>query len=136
MKYNGIELVPIAKVQAFEEPREMLVWNNRSSSTTTIEVVAIIKNSRTTTCIDVNLTAWDNCAEIPKQKTRKRNKDEIEFYLWERNKTECVQFSFAGRAWVFDYGYGFENLDRYKFRTIDKNGKVTEFKIPEIEVTE
>ncbi len=138
MKYKGIELKPINKVQAFEEPREMVVWQHSKDkiSDNTGLIVAIINLNGVVRALVNDGTYWNYCAEIPKPKTRRMNKDEIEFYLWKKNKTEFVQISFGNGAFRSGgFGnFGYDDLSYYRFRTIDENGKVTEFELPEIEV--
>ncbi len=82
------------------------------------------------------ITLITSKTETPKTKTRKMTKDEIEFYLWKKNKTEFVQISFGNGAFRSGgFGnFGYDDLSYYRFRTIDENGKVTEFELPEIEV--
>ncbi len=136
MKYNGIELKPITKVQAFEEPRELAVWGNLNNPRTQLIIAIVNFGNGKLYAIDIDGHNWEGFAEIPKPKTRRMNKDEIEFYLWKKNKTEFVQVSYdngAFRSGGFG-NFGYDDLSYYRFRTIDENGKVTEFELPEIEV--
>lgn len=159
MKYNGIELEPITKVQAFEEPKEMLVWN-KSYERPLLKKVYAITNLEIESII-CNSNDYDYCAEIPKRQTTEMNSLKVMEYLhklqlWINNKDqnfefyipqEIIYFYADGGVVVYNVGsnnnfgewanyssfWGFIDNMSYKFGIL-KNGKVTEFKLPQIEV--
>ncbi|MCP4988661.1 MAG: hypothetical protein GY928_22210 [Colwellia sp.] len=180
MKYNGMELKPIEKVQAFEKPRDMLCWNYEMNGgiatydNNVFSICAIVNDGENFRAITKGLGHYKFCAEIPKPKTRKMNSLEVMEYLhtfqnWlNGNKKELLQPLFGNRD--LNYGIDFNNnlsdgnfdgglvvklntmcesvgWQNYSlFSKIDsikttkfgilKNGKVTEFELPEIEVND
>ena len=140
MKYKGVELKPITEVQAFSEPREMLVWDNKRANPKLRMVYAIVGSG---IAISNDGCFWLYCAEIPEKKKRERTALEVMEYLHEKQV-------------LLDKGNGGVVVARYKpekkeanyfyygnltltavngkvFYGILKNGKVTEFELPEIE---
>lgn len=81
MNYKGIELQSINECKVFEEPQEMLVWNE--SYTRPIEklVCAIIPYRREGRVI-ARGGAFEYCAEIPEEpKPRRANWKELAYWL-------------------------------------------------------
>jgi hypothetical protein len=138
-RMNIKDLTPITKVQAFEEPKEMYVWNNCHKEVFMHKVYGIFNISQALIGALVNIngtfTYFENCAEIPKPKTRERTANKIKGYLHELSKDayiECVNHE-VSRTWEYYVLCDFVHSS-CRFRKIDKNGKVTEFKLPDIEV--
>ena len=156
MKYNGVELVPITKIQAFEEPRDMLVWDEE----TDIPEIKIVLAIMTKAIGDYNVyNAFKNykyCAEIPKTQKRDMNSLEVMEYLHKYQ----LSLNFGGKTLQYPLcisefnrglvvilntmseSVGWMNYTLFnkangtkttKFGIL-KNGKVTEFKLPQIEV--
>ena len=67
MKYEGYELVEVTKLQIFDPPKEMLLWDNKSTSPKRDEVLAIVNGERESRVI-TRTSSWQHCAEIPKPK--------------------------------------------------------------------
>jgi hypothetical protein len=158
MKYKNTELVPITKVQAFEEPREMLVWNNPGgASLQEREVIGIlIDNSKIRVAVIAigGIVYFDYCAEIPQPTTRKMNALEVMEYLHRlqmviNKQNGCLreipsviygdEFDFGlvvcktGGEWFhFAQFREVHNPGGFKFGIL-KNGKVTEFELPKVE---
>ncbi len=135
MKYKGMELKPIEKVQVFEEGKVMLVWLKTWKEPLEKVVYGIVKrpNLKNVICCPVE---YDFCAEIPKPKTRRMNSLEVMEYLWERNKTDCVTIKDGDSALWSPLGFYIISYPKdYKFGIL-KNGKITEFEIPEVEVND
>lgn len=81
MNYKGVELQPINECKVFEEPREMLVWNE--SYTRPIEklVCAVIPYRREGSVITRG-GAFEYCAEIPEEpKPRRATWKELAYWL-------------------------------------------------------
>ena len=83
MKYNGIELTPITEVQAFEEPREMLVWQHSKDKLPSKKeyISAIVNVDSGIKALCINHTWWNYCAEIPQPKQREMTALEVMEYL-------------------------------------------------------
>lgn len=167
MKYNGIELKPITEVQAFDEPREMLVWNDDTKPTILSVLAFCVWGETVRPLIDSGSTQpimWGYAAEIPKPKTRKMTSLEVMEYLnklqlwcntsekedyFLKNKIELPVFEDGLHnkklgVVVLNMGdkYGWEKptgeflIKKYPKFGILKNGKVTEFELPEVEEKE
>ena len=164
MKYKGIELEPITKVQAFEDGKSMLVWNNNDDDAIMKLVYAITNMTLDPIICEEN--DYDYCAEIPKPQKREMNSLEVMEYLhllqlWLDGSItkELATKHFKGFEFPeFEKGLvefrqcpiilkdneekgwcdkailmEFDDVNTFKFGIL-KNGEVTEFEIPEIEI--
>ncbi len=140
MKYNGIELKPIEKVQVFEEGRAMLVWLKTWKEPLEKVVYGIVKrpNLKNVICCPVE---YDFCAEIPKPKTRKRTASEKLTYLYKMMNDLCKDEHIISRSksenrWLEGQAFVIDYLqeDEYKFAILHIDDSMTHFEIPEIEV--
>lgn len=71
IKYNGVEIQSITECKAFEEPREMLVWNKNFPCPIERMVCAIIPYRHAGSVITTS-GAYEYCAEIPKKPEPRR----------------------------------------------------------------
>lgn len=114
MKYKGIELQSITECKVFEEPREMLVWNE--SYTRPIEklVCAIIPYRREGSVITRG-GAFEYCAEIPEEpKPRMATNRELAKWLAQGNGEWCNCIGDSSRAaieWWYDQGHSETKAD-------------------------
>lgn len=158
MKYNGIELVPIKDSQIFNPPREMLCWNDVSEKWWTQKVLAIITSEDFPVLYmdeDGEYDGYKYCAEIPKPQKREMNSLEVMEYLHllqlalnncEKTFTFSVEIDkmFGGvvlysneaekHSVKINYSILESGNDLKNKYYILKNGKVTEFELPEIEI--
>lgn len=165
MEYKGIELEPITKVQAFEEPKEMLVWNTASKDPYVRMISAITKvkygaRERIWAITYISREMFDYVAEIPTPQKREMNSLEVMEYLHllqmnlstgiirVDNHPKGIVYSTHGHGLIVydpdvessDKKYSsysefneYDKLKDCKFGIL-KNGEVTEFELPEIEV--
>lgn len=107
MKYKGIEIQPINECKVFEEPREMLVWNENDTRPIEKLVCAIIPYRREGSVITRG-GAFEYCAEIPEE-PKPRRATNIELMKWLAKGNGMVKSKneiFAGMG-----GYNIERLN-------------------------
>lgn len=161
MKYNGVELEPITEIQAFEEPREMLVWDEEADVPEIKTVLAIMTKSRGDYNVFNPFKNYKYCAEIPQPTKRDMNNLEVMEYLhclqlylnenssvilasqFDEDIKEFKQLKFGLIVVVSKdqesgkieyYHHSNQSLVVSNKFGILKNGKVTEFKLPQVEV--
>jgi len=143
MKYKGIELTPITEVQAFEEPREMLVWDEIDKEPKVKDVVAIVNRYHESNVITIHNNLFKYCAEIPQTKTRERTVSEKLQYL-KKKESELGDGEFImARHCEHEEGYYCLNKEiyidflahnKYTFAILKDDDSIEEFEISEIEV--
>jgi len=142
MKYKGIELTPITEVQAFEEPREMLVWDGISKEPLSLNIVAIVNINNTVMALTNTFQYFEYCAEIPQSTTRERTVSEKLQYL-KKKESELGDGEFImARHCEHEEGYYCLNKEiyidflahnKYTFAILKSDDSIEEFEIPEIE---
>lgn len=81
MNYKGVELQPINECKVFEEPREMLVWNECYTRPIVKFVCAVIPYRHEGSVITRG-GAFEYCAEIPEEpKPRMATWKELAYWL-------------------------------------------------------